>query len=249
MLRMIDKYLEPNNMAGDSPRDAIFEINRPSEVQHIHPPEDMDLSTHALTASRAEFEFDLDEDDDECGVPTGRISPCTFLEWSRGCSRWSQHDMKKSAANAFDTPKTSHRAAHRGKQCWSRQERRQSGPATPSQGNLAQDYYRSAVPQFDEISGDSLSPYYKVPSSPSIIYTPPGIPNNVVPPVNFQVQYSRMNPVAALKLRELRYGLPGKNVETTGTDEHYSFVCQDALLALFYNVAGWKQNQNSPQKV
>jgi hypothetical protein len=90
---MIDKSLHSEGTAGESPRDAVFEIERP-KVQHIEPPAHMDLSIHALCASCNDFEFEADSDDEEADVPSGRISPCTFLAWSRGCKRWDDDEIK-----------------------------------------------------------------------------------------------------------------------------------------------------------
>lgn len=96
MLHKVDETLSEGNAAGDSPREAIFEINRPVTADHhIRAPPRHDFSTHLLTACCAEFEFESDDsDDDETSIPHGRISPCTFLAWSKGCQRWSGDNIK-----------------------------------------------------------------------------------------------------------------------------------------------------------
>jgi len=88
MLEMVDKALESANRGGDSPRDCIFELQRPN-YGHIKPPQNMDLSTHEFTDSCTDFEWEEDPDDEEAGVRDGRISPCTFLQWSKGCVLWN----------------------------------------------------------------------------------------------------------------------------------------------------------------
>lgn len=94
MLSHIDQALASENPAGDSPRTAVFELQRPP-TEHIQPPDGMDLSMHVLNACCADFEFENDEEDDEEGsVPRGRISPCTFLAWSRECKRWDTDRLK-----------------------------------------------------------------------------------------------------------------------------------------------------------
>lgn len=97
MLAKIDEVLDPLNPAGDSPRDGIFELDRPA-IGHILPPADMDLSLHVLSASCAEFELELEEEQDEDGeeryAPSGRISPCTFLAWTQDCKLWDHDEIK-----------------------------------------------------------------------------------------------------------------------------------------------------------
>ncbi|KAI0011664.1 hypothetical protein F4779DRAFT_636217 [Xylariaceae sp. FL0662B] len=203
MLEMIDKALESDNMGGDSPRDAIFEVKRPV-IQHIEPPADMDLSIHALTACCADFEVEDDEDDEEGNVPSGRISPCTFLAWSKDCVRWDEDEIKDIAANT-----KRHRPPA------------PEFPATPK--DHFPHYYTNAESQHDVFSGEELSPYYVVPSSPSIIYTPPGIPQLNFPSAQFQEKYSRMAPLVARDLRDKQYGRPDTSASPTGTNEHYTY--------------------------
>lgn len=93
MLQLIDKTLEPSNMGGDSPRDCVFEVYRP-DFEHIKPPQDIDMSAHIFASSCDDFEWEDDSDDDEADVPSGRISPCTFLEWSKDCVRWNAENME-----------------------------------------------------------------------------------------------------------------------------------------------------------
>lgn len=88
MLELIDVAIDC--MPGDTPRDCVFEICRPN-CEHIKPPQGMDLTAHLDIANKSEdfeWEWESDSDDDEGVAPSGRISPCTFLEWSRGSVRW-----------------------------------------------------------------------------------------------------------------------------------------------------------------
>lgn len=105
MLFLIDKALESSNMGGDSPRDCVFEVYRP-DFEHIKPPQDMDMSVSEFTACCADFEWIGDDDDEEADVPSGRISPCTFLEWSKDCVRWNgdENANKKVRKNSIIPP-------------------------------------------------------------------------------------------------------------------------------------------------
>ncbi len=94
MLKMIDSVLESDYKGGDSPRDAIFELQRPC-IEHLEVPLGMDLAYHWEQKEKADKVFEPDSDDDEAGVPSGRISPCTFLAWSKNCKRWDEGDIKE----------------------------------------------------------------------------------------------------------------------------------------------------------
>jgi hypothetical protein len=91
MLDLIDTSFYKKNAGGDSPRDCIFEVYRP-DFAHIKPPQDMDLSEHIFADCCNDFEWEWDDNDDpnddEANAPSGRISPCTFMEWSKDCVRW-----------------------------------------------------------------------------------------------------------------------------------------------------------------
>ncbi|KAK8094565.1 hypothetical protein PG997_001250 [Apiospora hydei] len=104
MLHKVDETLSHGNAAGDSPREAVFEINRPAQADHHIPaPPRHDFSTHLLTACCADFEFESDDsDDEESLVPHGRISPCTFLAWSKGCQLWSGDNIKVDIDQGWD---------------------------------------------------------------------------------------------------------------------------------------------------
>ncbi|KAK7921163.1 hypothetical protein PG985_009185 [Apiospora marii] len=234
MLRKVDETLSEGNAAGDSPREAVFEINRPAASDHhISAPPHHDFSTHVLTACCADFEFESDDsDDEESSVPHGRISPCTFLAWSKGCRPWdvdrlkvpieeSQSRQRPPTPDLVDTPPY---------------------PPRPFR------YPGWAVErQICESTGCELSPCYAVPPSPSLMYEPEGI--DVVrahDPTAFAGRYSRMDPEAGKALRKLvlyyRPNAPsGVGSDSGGTsdpgavtadggDEEYSHSKIEALL-------------------
>ena len=62
------------------------------------------------------------------------------------------------------------------------------------------------VRQYDQQTGEELTPAYEVPRSPSIIYQPPGVPVDGVPhSAGFIAKFSRMNPQGAKELRDHVY--------------------------------------------
>ncbi|KAL7624025.1 hypothetical protein AAE478_005582 [Parahypoxylon ruwenzoriense] len=214
MLKHIDKALDSENMGGDSPRDAIFEIKKP-KINHIEPPADIDLTLHALTAGGADFGFqgDYDEDDEEGCVPGGRISPCTFLAWSRGCKKWDDSNIKDPERALSN--ETRHR------------------PPTPEYPTLRKEhypyYYVTARSQVDENTGEKISPYYDVPTNPSIIYSPPGVPEKIYGSANFQGKYSRMAPLDAKALLDQRYGKATASMAPAYDNESYGFTEVEAV--------------------
>ncbi|GAP83752.2 hypothetical protein SAMD00023353_0501490 [Rosellinia necatrix] len=189
MLQLIDKALESSNMGGDSPRDCVFEVYRP-DFEHIKPPQDMDMSANIFAACCTDFEWNDDSDsDEEAGVPSGRISPCTFLQWSTGCVRWNADENE----NKKDT------AAYR-----------RMRPPTPKFPVPPRQYRRASIdtlePQWDVYTGEELTPAYYVPTSPSIIYTPPGVEFTGFKDANFHMQYRHMVPLVERELRVNVYG-------------------------------------------
>lgn len=94
MLEKIDEVLDPRNPAGHTPRDAVFEVERPS-YEHLEVPPGMDMTFHRAQQNIARKEMlEPDSDDEEAWAPSGRISPCTFLALSKGCTRWSDEEYK-----------------------------------------------------------------------------------------------------------------------------------------------------------
>ncbi|KAK6845071.1 hypothetical protein PG995_015181 [Apiospora arundinis] len=197
MLHKVDETLSEGNAAGDSPREAIFEINRPVTADHhIRAPPRHDFSTHLLTACCAEFEFESDDsDDDETSIPHGRISPCTFLAWSKGCQRWSGDNIKVPIDQ--------------------NQPRRR--PPTPEVVDTPPFIPRpfrfpgfDVERQVDASTGYEMSPCYAVPTSPSLLYVPEGVDAiRNQNPTAFEGRYSRMDPMAGKSLRRLLfYGRP-----------------------------------------
>ncbi|GAW13236.1 hypothetical protein ANO14919_026160 [Xylariales sp. No.14919] len=188
MLHLIDKALESSNMGGDSPRDHVFEVYRP-DFDHIKPPQNTDMSPHVFAASCGDFEWEDDSDDEEADVPSGRISPCTFMEWSKDCVRWNAENIE----NKKDTT--------------SYLRMRPPTPKVPAPPRRHEHVPSSRFePQWDIHTGEELTPTYRVPTSPSIIYTPPGIEFAGFRTPNFHAQYRRMAPLVERELRTKLYG-------------------------------------------
>ncbi|KAI0472364.1 hypothetical protein F4859DRAFT_522277 [Xylaria cf. heliscus] len=214
MLELIDKALQSSNMGGDSPRDCVFEVYRPN-FDHIKPPQDMDMSANVFTACCSDFEWTEDSDDEEAHVPSGRISPCTFLEWSKNCVRWNA-DKNKNKENTSSY--------------------RRMRPPTPKIPVPSTRHEHSNCgylePQWDVNTGEELTPTYYVPSSPSIIYTPPGVEFAGFRNVNFHQQYKRMAPLAERELRTKLYGCEGVPFQLSDDeDDRFSTSEVDAATA------------------
>ncbi|KAK8087039.1 hypothetical protein PG994_002013 [Apiospora phragmitis] len=118
MLRKVDETLSEGNAAGDSPREAVFEINRPEQADHhIRAPPRHDFSTHLLTACCADFEFDSeDSDDEESSVPHGRISPALSLLGPKVASAGAETRSKclstRTNRGAVPDPRSGRHAPH-----------------------------------------------------------------------------------------------------------------------------------------
>ncbi|KAK8107802.1 uncharacterized protein PG998_009815 [Apiospora kogelbergensis] len=192
MLHKVDETLSEGNAAGDSPREAVFEIDRPVTADHhIRAPPNHDFSLHALAAccDKRGFDSDSEDSDEDSAVPHGRISPCTFLAWSKGCQRWSGDSIKEPID--------------------AKQPRRR--PPTPEVGDTSPSVprpFRSAgwniERQVDDSTGYELSPSYEVPTSPSLLYVPEGVDFvRSQDPAAFEGRYSRMDPMAGKLLRRL----------------------------------------------
>lgn len=183
---------------------AVFEMQRPSTIQHIHAPSELDLSLHKLVASCSGFNFGTDDvDDDEQGRPSGRVSPCTFLAWSRGCTRWDAKRVRETPSifSVKEDSGSQEQPAHYHFHPLYREPNQQICNEVPEYlpvltrpeqaaafkthlsvdvGVLAEQHYRRhgapdydhAIPQYDQVTGEQLSPFYNVPSEPSILYEP-----------------------------------------------------------------------------
>ncbi|KAI0203098.1 hypothetical protein F4808DRAFT_467720 [Astrocystis sublimbata] len=188
LLALIDRALDSGSMSFDSPRDSVFEVHRP-DFDHIKPPQDMDMSASIFSACCSDFEWAEDSDNEEAHVPTGRISPCTFLEWSKDCVRW----------NADETQEKKDTAAYQ-----KMRPAALNAPVYPRQHK-----YRAGSflePQWDVNTGEELTPTYYVPSSPSIIWSPPGVDFEGFPTIDFHQQYRLMAPLMERELRTQLYG-------------------------------------------
>ncbi|KAI1652061.1 uncharacterized protein F4817DRAFT_2062 [Daldinia loculata] len=208
MLNYMDKAIESDNMGGDSPRDAIFELQKPS-ISHIAPPAAMNLLPHRRVYSATDNRPPVwgdDEDDDEGAIPTGRLSPCTFLHWSQDCKPWVRREIM-DPRNILATAERT----------------RPMGPV-PARDHYPY-YLEDAQAQRDYYTGEEFSPLYQVPHSPSLIYTPPGLPSISYAPTTFLAQYDRMAPLDARKLRDHVYGKTEKSMPPTSTNDKFTNVC------------------------
>ncbi len=67
-------------------------------------------------------------------------------------------------------------------------------------------YLRKSIRQEDAITGAYISPHYLPPTSPSLVFTPPGVPIDTLPySAGFISKFSRMDPLAAKEMREHWY--------------------------------------------
>lgn len=104
-------------------------------------------------------------------------------------------------------------------------------PSVPQVGHYP-NWTRSIVPQFDQHTGEEISPFYFVPTNPSLINTPPGVPDTVVS-ARFYDSYSRMVPLVANQNRDHVYGKFVRSVIGTSTDEFYSQVSYSLIHIYF----------------
>ncbi|OTB13465.1 hypothetical protein K445DRAFT_165006 [Daldinia sp. EC12] len=207
MLELMDKAIRSENMGGDSPRDAIFEFQKP-KINHIVPPSTMNLSPHKKVTAAVDHHNHLwvdDGDDDEGAVPTGHLSPCTFLELSHDCKRWSHKEIM-DPSNALAGA-----------------ERMRPHGLAPVKDHYPY-YLEDAKPQKDHKTGEEFSPLYHVPEDPSLIFTPPGVPNSSYAPTAFLAQYDRMAPLEAKKLRDHLYGKAEKSMPPASTNDKFTNV-------------------------
>ncbi|KAH6656889.1 hypothetical protein BKA67DRAFT_642969 [Truncatella angustata] len=196
LLSNVNRVLHSEQSPKSSPQTNVFELHRP-DVKHIHPPQGMDLSMHMLNACCDDFEFEEDGTDDEEHVPRGRISPCTFLAWSKGCKAWEEVGSRRQRQESMANTMTS--------------RRRPQSPelySTPP-STLRRDRWPTWNRHQDCMeSGTPLSPYYQVPSSPSMLWNAEGIDGDRMEwKPQFEDYYRRMDYKAAKKLQQLKqYG-------------------------------------------
>ncbi|KAI1433184.1 hypothetical protein GGR50DRAFT_696292 [Xylaria sp. CBS 124048] len=209
MLGNIDEALGSQAIV-DTPQSSTFEMYRPA-INHIKPPQDMDMTPYAFAARCAELKCDDsddsdDSDDDEKSTRlSGRISPCTFLEWSKGCVPWNGLDKAIK-------PDTS-----------GYQRMRPPTPAVPEPPKpRARPFDTECVAQWDIHTGEEISPTYRVPTSPSIIYTPPGIDFEGYKSDNFHDKFRRMAPHQTREMLRMTYG-DAKSLPKLSENEDPSF--------------------------
>lgn len=104
-------------------------------------------------------------------------------------------------------------------------------------------YYHERIEQPDELSGGWLSPYYKVPSSPSLLFSAPGVPEEkFAESATFMGKFSRMDPFAAREMRDHMYGRDdytkskGKGPATANNDDDCEDLDRNVDLLTFVSV-------------
>ncbi|KAI1867124.1 uncharacterized protein JN550_007176 [Neoarthrinium moseri] len=215
-LSNIRNHLQSEKCMENSPVDSIFELHRPAaEHEHIQPPPGMDFSDHKFSACCADFVFKEDDDDDEDQLPPGRISPCTFLAWAKDCNSWKKDkDLLKESAEQ-DLP-------------FAIARQRPASPElcdTPPVIKRPDRWPQQFDGQVCQESGTALSPCYAVPSNPSVLWTAEGIEaDRMASMPRFEDHYSRMDPVAAKQLQNLKQvGRPTLGGPSpAGQNEHYT---------------------------
>ncbi|KAI2471756.1 hypothetical protein F4781DRAFT_439657 [Annulohypoxylon bovei var. microspora] len=140
--------------------------------------------------------WDDDSDDVEGSGPSGRISPGTFLAFAQGAKRSATDHLKDPEDVLAKQTRT-----------------RPEGPSAV-RGDKFPEYIFEAKSQVDETTGLQISPEYNVPTSPSMVYTPPGVSDMPYKTVNFIEMYTRMHPTP--------HGLMG--LPPAGTNEHYAYT-------------------------
>lgn len=99
---------------------------------------------------------------------------------------------------------------------------RPEGPSDPNRDHYPY-YLADRVRQYDELTGEEISPLYAVPTQPSLIYTPPGVDEHAVVRQNFRDKYVRMVPEVAQEVQEYLAAANG-TAQPAGTGEQYSVV-------------------------
>ncbi|KAI5863475.1 hypothetical protein GGS23DRAFT_621132 [Durotheca rogersii] len=250
IIKMMSKALRSSTTASTSSRDAVFEVKRPA-IGHIRAPADADLTLHAMSAASGRCHFGKeDEDDDEGGRPSGRISPCTFAAWACGCKRWA-HDVDIKDPSGVSAPNLIRRSREQADapapapapapdinakdQLLARATRLRppTPPApAPSEAHFPK-YYAGAAAQVDGSTGEQISPCYPVPSNPSIIYDPPAPPEQAYLSGSFHDKFSRMAPLDARTFREKHYGKPIPDTKSTTDSETYGRTEVEAAARTF----------------
>ncbi|KAM0273856.1 hypothetical protein ACHAQH_008188 [Verticillium albo-atrum] len=174
-------------------RQEFASVPRP-QYQHLNPPDGFKyppLLASSINGIASEsydknFQDEYDISDDEGDPRDGRISPCTFRALAEGCARWAEPGEKP-----IEMPLDTERLR----------------PQTPPGGSQPQLHADRMAHKFtwqrDVEDGDQLSPAYSLPSSPSILYTPPGL-NPAAKMRNWTTNmYDRMDPLMAKRLRNV----------------------------------------------
>ncbi|KAI1388892.1 uncharacterized protein F4822DRAFT_429508 [Hypoxylon trugodes] len=215
LLEKMDHALRSDNMGGDSPTDAVYEIPRPA-IHHLGTPGKPLL---ALDVPDPMSYSNEDPDDDEGGLPSVRISPCTFLAWAEGCKRWDHEFIKDPSGLLVHTARC-----------------RPQDPIARDKDHYPA-YLKGAQSQVDKNTGEEFSPFYNVPQNPSLIWSPPGVADDAYAPATFLRGYNLMLPLDGKKRLDRVYGRQSSSVPAAGTNEHYgntevdeAVVCMDDEL-------------------
>ncbi|KAI1376067.1 hypothetical protein F4677DRAFT_95215 [Hypoxylon crocopeplum] len=230
VLAQMDRALDSENMGADSPREANFEVPKP-EFEHIKPPFGMDMSRYeALDPDKNHPGWGDDSDDEEGAGPSGRISPCTFAEWAKGCQRWDQKGMKdpegvSSLYPLFYSP-LDFKLTNLNKLLKNAVRTRPESSAENADDDKDRfpHYMDEGTRQFDVYTGEEISPTYPVPPSPSVMFTSPGVVGQPNIPASFQTGYNRMAPLPAKGYRDHKYGRAETSATGASTDERYTNV-------------------------
>ncbi|KLU81562.1 hypothetical protein MAPG_00647 [Magnaporthiopsis poae ATCC 64411] len=142
--------------------------------------------------SLAQTDTNPSTDGPESGDPI--MSPGTFLVLAEGAQPWHTDELHREAMAEMPEPV--------------RMRPLDPSPKTPEPRPRYGDRWNPAgfEPQFDQENGEPISPHYKVPSSPSILWTP----RPVTPEMMYRHfphgEFDRMDPVAGEACREACLG-------------------------------------------
>ncbi|OTB03385.1 hypothetical protein M426DRAFT_12536 [Hypoxylon sp. CI-4A] len=207
MLDGIDRTLRYRDEEEEPSETSHYELVKPP-IQHINAAPDHDTSLHKhehLLSDPVLSEWEDDEDDSEGNEDSGRISPCTFLAWSKGVRRWNNLEIQDPDNVLEDAART-----------------RPLAPTASSYVSHYPHYLKSAKSQVDQYTGEEISPWYNVPHTPSIVFTPPGVPDNSYAPVSFLEKYTHMAPDEAKQHRNHIYGKAEGSYAPAGTNEKFT---------------------------
>ncbi|KAI3394795.1 hypothetical protein diail_2197 [Diaporthe ilicicola] len=221
----------------EAQRKSVFTFPRPRNehlrLKDLEMPEDLDTSKLDHVCQGGDYSADgwskyaaSDVSDDGEGDPAdGRISPCTFAQWSRGARRWDAPDDKYKSAweerKVYDIPTDRQR------------------PPTPTTPLPRQTKHRITQSLYDEEDGRELSPecssYAR--SEPSILWSAP-LMSPRLPYGYYNHVFDRMDPELMRKVR-IKYTStePSWGVKTASEPEYYTPSEVDAATEKYWGLA------------